>query len=191
MTRVIEYEGKTYYRNNSKWVDENHLIVPVYLQRILNTITYRDIDLSVMSYEGAKEEGDKCKKSETYTLAVKYYECALEKADSFKRASVVLPRITSCYRKTNQPQKVVELLAKMKMLYGEEIINEALLTSVAAAYCDMGEPENAIKCCKWAYKVLKTNTSESSIELANVFVRAKKMIDPDYSPEEFFEENKE
>lgn len=77
----------------------------------------------------------------------------------------------------------------MKAHYGETIINEALLTSVAAAYCDLGEPENAIRCCKWAYKVLKTNTTESSIELANVFIRANKMIDPDCSPKEEFEEN--
>ena len=183
-----EYNGKTYYRNNSKWVDEDCLVVPVYLQNILNTLTYHENNAYDMSYEEAKKEGDKCKKSETYPLAIKYYEYALKKADSFKRVSVVLPRITSCYRKTNQPKKVIELLSDMKAHYGETIINEALLTSVAAAYCDLGEPENAIRCCKWAYKVLKTNTTESSIELANVFIRANKMIDPDYSPKEEFEE---
>ena len=184
-----EYNDKTYYKNNSKWVDEDCLVVPVYLQNILNTLTYNESNAYDMSYEEAKKEGDKCKKSETYPLAIKYYEYALKKADSFKRVSVVLPRITSCYRKTNQPQKVIELLSDMKAHYGETIINEALLTSVAAAYCDLGEPENAIRCCKWAYKVLKTNTTESSIELANVFIRANKMIDPDYSPKEEFEEN--
>ena len=77
----------------------------------------------------------------------------------------------------------------MKSTYGEEIINEALLTSVAAAYCDLYEPENAIMCCKWAYKVLKSNTDESSFELANVFLRAKKMINPDYSQDDDFKEN--
>ena len=183
-----KYNGKTYYRNNSKWVDADYFVVPVYLQNILNTMAYQDMDLSAMSYEEAKEEGDKCKKSETYPLAIKYYECAIEKADSFKRVSVVLPRITSCYRKNKQPEKVVELLSKMKKLYGEEIINEVLLTSVAAAYCDLGEPENALKCCKWAYRVLKMNTTESSLELRNVFIRAHKMIDPDYSPEDFWED---
>ena len=171
-----EYNGKTYYRNNSKWVDKDCFVVPVYLQNILNTLTYNENNAYDMSYEEAKREGDKCKKSETYPLAVKYYECALKKADSFKRVSVVLPRITSCYRKINQPQKVIELLSDMKAQYGEAIINEALLTSVAAAYCDLGEPENAIRCCKWAYKVLKNKKGEFSGELSLVFERAQKML---------------
>ena len=185
---IYEYEGKVYTRRSLKWVDKDHMVVPLYLQNILNTLFYRDQDLSDMSYDDAKREGDKAKHSESYSLAIKYYECALDKADSFIRVSVVLPRITSCYRKNNQPRKVIELLSDMKLQYGEKIINEALLTSVAAAYCDLDEPENAIKCCKWAYRVLKSNTNESSYELANVFVRANKMIDPDYSPEETLEE---
>lgn len=185
---TYKYEGKVYTRSNLKWVDKDHMVVPVYLQNILNVLFYRDQDLSQMSYDDAKREGDKAKQSESYQLAVKYYECALENADSMASVSVVLPRLTSCYRQMNQPSKVIELLSEMKSTYGEEIINEALLTSVAAAYCDLGEPENAIKCCKWAYRVLKAHTSESSFELANVFMRANKMIDPDYSPEETFEE---
>lgn len=74
-----EYNGKTYYRNNSKWVDEDCLVVPVYLQNILNTRTYNENNAYDMSYEEAKKEGDKCKKSETYPLAIKYYEYALKK----------------------------------------------------------------------------------------------------------------
>lgn len=189
MNLECEYNGNTYYRNNSKWVDKDSLVVPTYLQNILNALAYNELDVSVMSYKEAKEEGDKCKRSETYPLAIKYYRHALEKADSFQQVSVVLPRITSCYRKTNQPKKVIELLSDMKICYGESIINEALLTSVAAAYCDLDEPENAIMCCKWAYKVLKSNTDESSFELANVFLRAKKMINPDYSQDDDFKEN--
>ena len=171
---IYEYEGKSYVRNGKKWVDNDNMVAPTYLQNILNTLLYRDQDFFTMSYDTAKREGDKAKHCESYALAIKYYKCALEKADSLNRVSVVLPRITSCYRKTNQPGKVIELLSDMKLIYGEQIINEALLTSVAGAYCDLGEPENAIRCCRWAYKILRANTSESSLELANVFGRAKK-----------------
>ena len=188
MKLEIEYNGKTYSRNNSKWVDSNSFVVPSYLQNILNTLVYKDSDISLLNYEEAKAEGDMCKAAESYNLAVKYYEQALEKADSFMRVSVVLPRITSCYRKNNQPRRVIELLSEMKAAYGEEIINEALLTSVAAAYCDIDEPENALKCCRWAYKVLKINEKDKSLELSKVFTRAKKMIDPDYTPEDDFED---
>lgn len=188
MKKVCEYQGKIYTRNNSKWIDRDNLVVPTYLQSILNALTFEE-NIDDMSYKASKSEGDKCKAGESYGLAIKYYEIALKKAVSSMQASVVLPRITSCYRKINQPRKVIQLLSEMKMLYGEGIINEALLTSVAAAYCDLGEPENAIKCCRWAYKVLRTNTNKTSLELANVFIRAKKMIDPDYSPDDDFKEN--
>lgn len=188
MTKKQEYNGKTYYRNNSKWTDENNMVVSSYLQHILNTLSFTE-DISAMGYEEAKIEGDKYKKSESYSLAIKYYEEALNKADSCSRISVILPRITSCYRKNAQPRKVIDLLSKVKADFGDGIINKALLTSAAAAYCDLGEPENAIRCCRWAYKVLKNENSERSLELASVFARANKMIDPDYSPSDAFEEN--
>ncbi len=188
MNDRCEYQGKLYTRNNSKWVDKDHMVVPAYLQHILNTLTFQE-DIDSISYEEAKSEGDKYKASESYNLAIKYYEVALKKADNFPRVSVILPRITSCYRKVGKPRKVIELLSEAKDKYGEDIINKALLTSVAAAYCDLGEPENAIRCCKWAYKVLKSESGEHSAELSNVFIRANKMIDPDYSPDDDFKEN--
>ena len=188
MKLECEYNGKTYYRNNSKWVDADCLVVPIYLQHILNTLTFRE-DIDSISYEEAKSEGDKYKASESYNLAIKYYEEALKKADNFSRVSVILPRITSCYRKTGTPRKVIELLSEAKAKYGEDIVNKALLTSVAAAYCDLGEPKNAIRCCRWAYKVLKAESNEPSLELSSVFIRAHKMIDPNYSTEEAFIED--
>lgn len=186
MTKTQEYNGKTYHRNNSKWIDGNHMIVPLYLQHILNTLSFAD-DIDAISYEEAKSEGDKYKASESYSLAIKYYEEALKKADDRSRISVILPRITSCYRKNAQPSKVIDLLSKVKADFGDDIINKALLTSAAAAYCDLGEPENAIRCCRWAYRVLKNENGERSLELANVFARANKMIDPDYDKETYFE----
>ena len=92
------------------------------------------------------------------------------------------------YRKLSKPAKVIELLSDVKVAFGEGIINEALLTSAAAAYCDLGEPENAIRCCKWGYRVLRSKTEEYSDELSNVFARAKKMIDPSYSVREALDE---
>ena len=186
-----EYNGKTYTRNGSKWVDDSNMVVPTYLQNILNTLLYQEQDMSKVSYEDAKREGDKAKQSGSFTLAVKYYRQAIDAADKDSQVAYILPRITSCYRKINQPGKVIELLADMKEKYGEEIINEALLTSAAAAYCDMDEPHNAIRCCRWAYKILRIKTGDYSIELSNVFERAKRMIDPEYDREAELKEAEE
>ena len=181
MGLICEYNGKTYYRNNSKWVDSDSLSVPAYLQHILNTLALGSEDISDMSYADAKREGDKLKASESYELAVKYYERAIKATDSPGRTARILPRISSCYRKLGRPRRVIELLSDAKVAFGEGIINEALLTSAAAAYCDLGDPENAIRCCRWAYRVLRDRTDDFSDELSNVFARAKRMIDPDYS----------
>lgn len=184
----LEYQGKTYYRNNTKWVDRDFMVVPLYLQHILNTLWHDEEAATAMSYEEAKAEGDRLKQSESYTLAIKYYELSLKQVENEAQISVVLPRITSCYRKINRPRKVIELFSEVKAAWGEGIINEAMLTSVAAAYCDLDEPENAIRCCRWAYRVLMGSKGEYSPELANVFARANKMIDPSYSQKEAFEE---
>lgn len=188
MEKTLEYQGRIYTRRNSKWVDADSLVVPVYLQHILNTLAFSEEDLSELSYEDAKKEGDKYKASESYSLAIRFYEDALKKAGDAPKVSAILPRITSCYRKEGKPRKVIELMAEAKASFGVGILNKALLTSVAAAYCDVGEPENAIKCCRWAYRVLKEENDEYSIQLSSVFARANKMIDPNYSTKEALEE---
>lgn len=179
----ITYEGKQYIRRNSKWVGTDNLVVPTHLQDTLNRMVAEE-DLSPLSYEEIKAEGDRYKDSESFRLAVRYYEEALKKADSRRRVAALLPRITSCYRKLGLPQQVIHLLADMKEKYGEGIISPVLLTSVAAAFCDLGEPENALRCCRWGYKLQKDRGHEASMELSNVFTRAQKMIDPDYIPED-------
>lgn len=183
------YNGKKYERRNSKWVDSDHMVVPAFLQRTLNQLTHSEEDLCEMDYEAAKREGDKLKESESFALAIKYFDRALEKSESLHEASYILPRITACYRKLNMPKKVIETLADAKERWGVVIINEALLTSVAAAYCDLGEPTSAIRCCKWAYRVLKEKMHDQSRELSLVFLRANLMIDPHYRPDDEFEDD--
>ena len=133
--KTCEYDGKIYSRNNSKWLDSDNIAVPAYLQNILNTIYYSQNANEDMNYYKAKAEGDKCKACESYTLAIKYYKHAFDKAETEKQVSTILPRITSCYRSIKKPEKVIEILADAKEIYGEQIINEALLTSAAAAFC--------------------------------------------------------
>ena len=189
--KTCEYNGKTYTRNNAKWLDSDNVAVPTYLQNILNTLTYSENVAEDMNYYKAKAEGDKCKEGGSYTLAIKYYRHAFEKAENERQVSTILPRITSCYRSIKKPEKVIEILGDAKQMYGDQIINEALLTSAAAAFCDMGEPEKALRCCRWAYSVLRVKTNETSPELSNVFYRAKKMLDPDYNAKESLERYEE
>lgn len=165
----IEYNGEIYMRRSSKWFDSRNLVVYDSLQNVLNQLFLQTCDTSEYSVDELIKEGDKFKESTSYLSAIKFYEQALEDCNE-KTYQYILPRITSCYRKSGMPRKVIDLFTDTKRKYGTDFITPVLLTSVAAAYCDLREYENAIKCCKWAHKTF----GEYSPNLANVWARIKK-----------------
>ena len=165
----IEYQGEVYTRRGSKWVDTRNFVAYEGLQKILNAIYIKNLDSTSYSVEELVKEGDRLKESSSYLTAIDFYEKALADCDEVTH-QYILPRVTSCYRKVNMPRKVIELFSDTKSKYGSDFITPVLLTSVAAAYCDLQEYENALKCCKWAYKTF----GEFSPNLSNVWARIKK-----------------
>lgn len=165
----IEYNGEVYMRTQSKWVDSRHLVVHESLQKTLNEMYLKTLDYSSYTVEELVKEGDKFKDSSSYQDAIAFYEKALADCDEVTY-KYILPRITSCYRKCNMSRKVISLFSETKSQFGTDFITPVLLTSVAAAYCDLREYENALKCCKWAYK----NFGGFDPNLSNVWARIKK-----------------
>lgn len=156
----LEYNGEVYTRTQSKWTDSRHVVVHQSLQKELNKLFMESIDYLSYSVEELIEEGDKFKDSDSYADAVNFYEHAINKG-GLEVIKMVLPRISSCYRKCNMPRKTIELFTRVKREYGTEFITPVLLTSVAAAYCDIKEYENALRCCKWAYSRFGGRADES------------------------------
>ena len=165
----IVYRGKRYTRSSAKWVNSDYMVVHENLQIELNKEFIKTLDLSEYSVEELIEEGDKFKESATYYSAIKFYEEAMQNCDE-EATAYILPRISSCYRHAHEPRKAVEMFALMKKKYGEGFITPVLLTSVAAAYCDLHEYENALRCCRWAYKRFGGFTAN----LSAVYGRIKK-----------------
>ena len=166
---TITYNGKTYYRRGEKWEDEMHIIVHETLQRNLNDAYSESLDLSKLSYSELIKEADKFKESSSHYLAIRYYEEAVRKG-GLNDIKYVFPRITSCYRKKGQAKKAVNLFAEQVHKYGNSMITPALLTSVAAAYCDIEDFEMAKKCCDRAYAMTGGNAGE---ELQMVYKRLR------------------
>lgn len=166
----IEYQGKKYKRVGNKWTDSSNCVVPEGLQRDLNFAYLQSHDISDMSVKELIAEGDKFKDSTSYFYAIRCYERAAEIC-SKRTLQFLLPRLSSCYRKKKTPQKTVEMFAMAKSKYGEDFITPVLLTTVAAAYCDLKEYENAMRCCKWA---MKKNDGELEPALLSVYARIKK-----------------
>lgn len=155
------------------------MTIPKAVSVELNRAYVASVAFEDMDYSEALREGDLFKENGEYGYAVRFYERAADAAVSFWQASSVLPRITSCYRAIGRPEKAIELFAKTKRDFGEKMMNEALLTSAAAAYCDMEQPENAIRCCNFAFSRLREREKKPGEELINVYTRAKRLAGVD------------
>lgn len=169
---IIELEGKTYTRRNEKWVDSRGYVVCESLQKDLNREYARTVDPNDLSLKDCVAEGDKFKNSSSIGLALRFYENAIDRADAVTMA-YILPRITSCYRKNGQPQKAIDVLAYANNMFGKQMVTATLLTSVAAAYCDLGDYARAKKCCDRAFAA---SNGKASDELSLVYERIKKAI---------------
>ena len=153
MDEEIVYENKVYYKRNGKWYDNSYCEVPTGIQNKLNSVYNQSINYDILNYSTIIEIADGFKKSNSFIMAINTYEKAIEKTEKVDDIKYILPRITSCYRRNNQEYKAIELYKKICQKYGYEILNEVLLTSIAAAYCDLGEFENARKCANKAYAI--------------------------------------
>ena len=93
-------------------------------------------------------------------------------SDSFEYYKVVFPIITSCYRALNQPQKAIDFWMENKKIFST-CLSVPLLTSLAAAYCDVGDYVLAKKCADRAYAIQGGSLNYQS-ELSLVYGRIKK-----------------
>lgn len=161
----IELNGETYTRTKRHWVDSHFCIVPLEIENKINVFLASRNDFLKMSVDELINEGDKFKNTGAAGLAIKHYNAALAKSDSFEK-KYILPRISSAYRIQGNSIKAIELYKEYENDDG--IITSALLTSISAAYCDLGDNENAINC---AHKAQAHNLGIVSRELLNVYER--------------------
>ena len=168
MDEKLEYDGKTYYRRNGKWYDSSYCEVLTHLQDKLNKLYNNSINYDTMDYYEIIKIADGFKKTNSFTMAITTYEIALEKTNKKYEIKYILPRITSCYRMNHQPNKAIELYSRICKNHGYEILNSVLLTSIAAAYCDLGQFDNAKKCADRAYAISNGKADE---ELKLVYKR--------------------
>lgn len=170
---TLVYKGKTYTRQREKWAEPSGMIACESIQADLNKEYAKQLDPARLSPDDCIAHGDKFKRSGSMGLALKFYEQAEKQADR-ETMAFLLPRLTSCYRETDQPQKAIDILSYASKNFGQDMLNPVLLTSVAAAYCDMGDYSRAKKCCDRAYAMSNGNASG---ELSLVYRRVKKALE--------------
>lgn len=112
-------------------------------------------------YDHCVADGQEYKESEEYLKAAECYYDAKRMADILHIDGEFLhSMITSCYRKAGDPQKAIMYFDELKAVYHPAFLfNHALLTSVAGAYCDVGEWELAEQTL---YKAIDANKGEKN-----------------------------
>jgi tetratricopeptide (TPR) repeat protein len=132
-----------------------------------------NVDYCNMEEEQLVEHIKKLKNAEYFTECLNVIEYGLKRFNtSAHYYRTVFPMITSCYRSLNQPQKAIDFWMQHKQLFAS-CLSPALLTSLAAAYCDVGNFEMAKKCANKAYAI-QGGSKNYATELSLVYKRIKK-----------------
>lgn len=161
------YEGVKYIRYNERWCDEHYMIVPLCVQSALDRQYADSLDLTNYDTSELLKLADNFKKNQSYHLAIKYYYEVIQRVN-IDECSYIYPRLSSCYRKVGRAREAVKLMTFLKNKFGLQSISAVLLTSVVAAYCDLLEYDNALKCANRAYVLMGKRTSP---ELSLVYKR--------------------
>ena len=175
---AVEYNGSIYKRVGGKWVDKNYMVVPDILQHNLNTQYSRQLDYDNMSVERLIQLGADFKETQSLALAERCFRKAAEKA-TVSQIGRILPSLTSIYRQIGKPQSAIDLLTYASKKHGGSVISAALMTSAAAAYCDLKQYKLAKKACDRAFAI---GGGKASGELTAVYGRIRKEAPNEIEP---------
>ncbi len=155
---TVEYNGKVYSRQSGKWTEASGCVAPSHLQNKLNQIVFdREVKANAHNPQLLTEVGDVYKEGASYGLAIQCYQLAIEVAqaspESYGLVRYILPRMTSCLRKQGRADEVVKMFSYVKEKYGADVMDHVLLTSIAAAFCDLRQYEKAGICCERALQL--------------------------------------
>lgn len=173
--KKILFENETYYFNQGKvyQLDGGLYEVPTSVSKKVLNFYYQNIDYKKLEEAELMEYLKQLKLSEFYDNCLTVIGYGLNKfSASFDFYKTVFPIITSCYRAVGQPQKAIDFWIENKQIF-TSCLSVPLLTSLAAAYCDVGDYELAKKYANRAY-AMQGGGKNYQTELSLVYERIKK-----------------
>ena len=149
-----------------KWYDENLIVAPKATQNELNSKYGDSIHPPIISDDDREKRAKSNMDLGSFSAALKDLLYLRKKRI---RLAHILPMISRCYRQLYEPEKAIALYEEYR--YNEKMITFPLLTSVAAAYMDVKQYDQAKKCCDKAFAI---TDGTSSCELQNTYDRLEK-----------------
>lgn len=167
----FEIDGNTYIYENGIYFDENFItLCKNDLLKVMN-VRLKQIDYYNISSHELLSLIKNCKENELYQITKDLAEIGINRhGDDNFFMRTVLPMYTSTCRKLHMPNEAIKTAKKFLI---PSTASPALDTSLAAAYCDIGDYINAKKHADRAYAKLADLPYEMKIEISNVYKRIK------------------
>ena len=168
----IELDGEIYYENKGKYYNSSFLEVESETKNLLVRMVLWSVDYKSMGQNELVKFIYKIKETEEFNLCIDICLFGLGKFgnDEFFVAKI-LPIVTSTYRNLNKPENAINIAKEQRKKFKCESV--ALYTSIAAAYCDIGEFETALKFANAGY-ALQGGGMGYKNELSLVYKRIEK-----------------
>lgn len=175
---TIEIDGEIYRKINGRWVDPMFLVPPRDILKQIIRKLYNFDSLANYSTEELREQLLYCKNEGILAEAIAFADELQSRyeAGTYGKADVsglrwILPVRTSLYRMMRNSEGAIKIYNDAQVRFGDDVLSGAVYTSVAAAYCDVGDYDTALKVCKKAWAL-----GEKSLELNAVYERIKKQL---------------
>ena len=169
---TVVMDGETYHLIRGKWVDFHYTMVSKEELYRLNALRIKNINLDDVDVTELIQVAQSMKDSDDFIFSKKLLETIFERSSDKKVIQSILPRYTSILRNIDQPREAIEISEKIISIYGKSIYSPSLFTSLAGAYCDIGDPIEARKKANVAMAMCNGN---AGIELQSVYARIKTM----------------
>ena len=167
------FENETYYFDKGKLYDSTFIEVAKAESKKVLSSYYAQTDYQSLEEAELLEYLKLLKLSEFYEPCLEAINFGLVKFEcSQDFYKTVFPIITSCYRALKKPQKAIDFWMENKSIF-TSCLSVPLLTSLAAAYCDIGNYVLAKKCADRAYAI-QGGSKNYQTELSLVYGRIKK-----------------
>ena len=161
-----------YYMSDGMWVNSSFTKVTKPEMYKLEKIRLKKIDLNSMSFENRVRMAQTMKDNENFSDAIKIFDGVLEECNDVRVIKFVLPCYTSILRKFNKPEEAISFADEYIHIYGEMVKTQSLYTSLAGAYCDIGDYIEARKKANIAYALCNGKANQ---ELISVYARINSM----------------
>jgi len=168
---TVFYRGELYEFDNEKWVKYDGSVYSKNFQNKLSKLHKSRENTFSANY--LIQRGICSKQQKNYRNALSYFEMAVCKADEDEIISII-STLSSLYRMFNYPNASIELYKYVSYKHKIKKFPVAFLTSLAAAYLDIGKRTEALDFASKAYAMSNGHASD---ELNSLYRRLNKSFD--------------